>query len=76
MIHQPYGGMEGVASDIDIHARRLLKTKSQMINLLSLHTGQKEEKIKNDIERDYYMTPEDALEYNLIDEIILKEKQA
>ena len=47
-----------------------------MINLLSLHTGQKEEKIKNDIERDYYMTPEDALEYNLIDEIILKEKQA
>ena len=56
--------------------RRLLKTKSQMINLLSLHTGQKEEKIKNDIERDYYMTPEDALEYNLIDEIILKEKQA
>ncbi len=72
MIHQPYGGIEGVVSDIDIQAKRLLKTKSQMIELLAKYTKKDINTIKNDIERDYYMSPDDALAYGLIDEIILK----
>lgn len=72
MIHQPYGGIEGVVSDIDIQAKRLLKTKKQMIELLAKYTNKKEDEIKIDIERDYYMSPFDALEYGLIDEIISK----
>ena len=72
MIHQPYGGIEGVVSDIDIQAKRLLKTKSQMIELLAKYTKKDINTIKNDIERDYYMSPDDALAYRLIDEIILK----
>ena len=72
MIHQPYGGIEGVVSDIDIQAKRLLKTKSQMIELLAKYTKKDIDIIKNDIERDYYMSPDDALAYRLIDEIILK----
>ena len=72
MIHQPYGGIEGVVSDIDIQAKRLLKTKSQMIELLAKYTKKNIDIIKNDIERDYYMSPDDALAYGLIDEIILK----
>lgn len=72
MIHQPYGGMQGVVSDIDIQARRLLKTKEQMNQLLSVHTKQPIEKIELDTERDYYMSPKEALEYNIIDEILVK----
>lgn len=72
MIHQPYGGIEGVVSDIDIQAKRLLKTKSQMIELLAKYTKKDIDIIKNDIERDYYMSPDDALAYGLIDEIIIK----
>lgn len=72
MIHQPYGGMQGVVSDIDIQARRLLKTKEQMNQLLAVHTKQPIEKIELDTERDYYMSPKEALEYNIIDEILLK----
>lgn len=72
MIHQPYGGMQGVVSDIDIQAKRLLKTKEQMNQLLAMHTGQSIEKIAQDTERDYYMSPTEALKYNLIDEILTK----
>ena len=72
MIHQPYGGIEGVVRDIDIQAKRLLKTKSQIIELLAKYTKKDIDIIKNDIERDYYMSPDDALAYGLIDEIILK----
>ncbi len=72
MIHQPYGGIEGVVSDIDIQAKRLLKTKKQMIDLLAKYTKKTIDEIKLDIERDYYMSPYDALEYGLIDEIISK----
>ena len=73
MIHQPYGGIEGVVSDIDIQAKRLLKTKSQMIELLAKYTKKDIDIIKNDIERDYYTSPDDALAYGLIDEIVSKE---
>ena len=72
MIHQPSGGIEGVVSDIDIQAKRLLKTKKQMIELLAKYTKKSIDEIKLDIERDYYMSPFDALEYGLIDEIISK----
>lgn len=72
MIHQPYGGMQGVVSDIDIQAKRLLKTKEQMNQLLAMHTGQTIERIAQDTERDYYMSPTEALKYNLIDEILTK----
>ncbi len=74
MIHQPYGGMQGVVSDIDIQARRLLRTKEQMNQLLALHTKQSIEKIASDTERDYYMSPTEALKYNIIDEILTKRK--
>lgn len=72
MIHQPYGGMQGVVSDIDIQAKRLLKTKEQMNQLLANHTKQPIEKIEADTERDYYMSPKEALDYNIIDEILTK----
>ena len=70
MIHQPYGGMQGVVTDIDIQTKRLLKTKRQMNELLAKHTGHTLEKIEYDTERDYYMSSGEALEYNLIDEIL------
>lgn len=70
MIHQPYGGMQGVVSDIDIQAKRLLKTKLQMNEMLSKLTKQPIEKIEHDTERDYYMSAKEALEYNIIDEIL------
>lgn len=72
MIHQPYGGMQGVVSDIDIQAKRLLKTKDQMNRLLAELTHQPVEKIEHDTERDYYMSGEEALRYHIIDEILSK----
>lgn len=70
MIHQPYGGMQGVVSDIDIQAKRLLKTKALMNELLADLTQQSVEKIAHDTERDYYMSAREALEYHIIDEIL------
>lgn len=70
MIHQPYGGMQGVVSDIDIQAKRLLKTKDQMNKLLAKLCNQPVEKVTRDTERDYYMSAEEALDYHLIDEIL------
>ncbi|HOC32172.1 MAG TPA: ATP-dependent Clp endopeptidase proteolytic subunit ClpP, partial [Armatimonadota bacterium] len=60
LIHQPMGGMEGQATDIEIHARHLLRTKERLNNLLSKHTGQPLETIQRDVERDYYMTADEA----------------
>lgn len=72
MIHQPYGGMQGVVTDIDIQTKRLLKTKKQMNELLAYHTKHSIEKIEYDTERDYYMSAKEALEYNIVDEILTK----
>ena len=72
MIHQPYGGMEGVATDIDIQARRLLKTKEKLNQMLAVLCNKEISKIEKDTERDYYMNPIEALEYQIIDEIINK----
>lgn len=70
MIHQPLGGTQGQVTDIEIHAKRYLMIKDKMNKILSERTGQKLEKIKRDVERDYFMTAEEALEYGIVDEII------
>lgn len=70
MIHQPLGGAGGQATDIEIQAQEILKTKKRMVEILAAHTGQPVEKISRDIDRDNYMSPEDALRYGLVDEII------
>ncbi|MBE7705957.1 MAG: ATP-dependent Clp endopeptidase proteolytic subunit ClpP [Cyanobacteria bacterium SIG30] len=72
MIHQPLGGAEGQATDIEIEAKEILRMKQQLNELLALHTGQKIETIKKDTERDNFMTAEQALAYGLIDKIITK----
>lgn len=72
MIHQPMGGMQGQASDIEIHAKEILKTRELLNGILTKHTGQPPEKIAADTDRDYYMTSEEALAYGLVDKIIEK----
>ncbi|MBQ7732716.1 MAG: ATP-dependent Clp endopeptidase proteolytic subunit ClpP [Synergistaceae bacterium] len=70
MIHQPLGGARGQASDIEIQARNILKTKERMNKILADHTGQKLKTIARDTDRDNYMTADEALKYGLIDKII------
>ncbi len=70
MIHQPLGGFQGQASDIDIHAKELLKTREQLNLVLSRHTGQDVERIRSDTERDHFMSAEEALAYGLVDQIL------
>lgn len=72
MIHQPLGGAQGQASDIAIHARHILKTKERMNKLLSSLTGQPLERIEKDVDRDNFMTAEEALNYGIIDKIFTK----
>lgn len=72
MIHQPLGGMKGQATDIKIHAERILKIKENLNKLLSEQTGQTLEKIENDTERDNFMSSEEAKNYGLIDKVITK----
>ena len=74
MIHQPLGGFQGQATDIDIHAREILKTRDTLNELWAKHTGQDVERIKEDTERDYFMAPEHAAEYGIIDEVIAHKK--
>jgi len=70
MIHQPLGGAQGQATDIDIQAREILKMRDVLNNILAEHTGQDLEKIRVDTERDFFMSSEEALEYGIIDRII------
>ncbi len=70
MIHQPLGGYHGQASDIDIHAREILKIRVQLNEIFAYHTGQSVEKIGEDTERDNFMSPQEAMEYGLIDKIL------
>lgn len=72
MIHQPLGGIQGQASDIAIHAEETLKVKARLNRILAKHTGQPEEVIAKDTDRDNFMSPERALEYHLIDQILEK----
>lgn len=70
MIHQPLGGFQGQASDIDIHAREILSMRERLNNILSVHTGQALETISKDTDRDHFMDAESARKYGLIDEVI------
>ncbi|WP_372629478.1 ATP-dependent Clp endopeptidase proteolytic subunit ClpP [Cohnella sp.] len=70
MIHQPSGGAQGQASDIAITAKRILRTRDKLNRIFADHTGQPLERIERDVERDHYMSAEEALEYGIIDRII------
>ena len=70
MIHQPLAGFQGQASDIDIHAREVLKTRARLNELLSRHTGQSIERIEKDTDRDYFMSGTEAVSYGLIDTVL------
>ena len=72
MIHQPLGGMQGQATDIEIHARDILKTKGVLNRILSERTGQPLEKIERDTDRDYFLEAEEAKTYGLVDQVIAK----
>lgn len=69
MIHQPLGGFQGQASDIEIHAKEILKIKSRMNELMAKHTGKKIKEIENDTERDRFLSAEEAVSYGLVDKI-------
>jgi ATP-dependent Clp protease protease subunit len=75
LIHQPtMGGLSGQATDIDIHAREILRIRASLNEILAKHTGQPIEKIERDVERDFWMSAQQAREYGIIDEIIFKHK--
>ena len=75
MIHQPLGGASGQATDVEIRAKWLMRTKDKMIRMMSEMTEQPEDKVRQDCERDYFMTAEEALEYHIIDEIYYPRKK-
>jgi len=71
MIHQPLGGFQGQATDIEIHAKEILKLKDRMNEMMAHHTGQPLEKVSDDVERDYFLTAEEARDYGLVDEVLV-----
>jgi ATP-dependent Clp protease protease subunit len=75
MIHQPLGGVQGQASDIERHAREILRTKRQLMDIYSVHTGKPWDQVEKDCDRDNFMTPQEAKEYGLIDEIVTHRKK-
>lgn len=75
MIHQPLGGVEGQASDIEITARQILRTKQELYEILSVHSGVSIKKIEKDADRDYWMTAPEAMKYGLIDEVLMPRKK-
>ncbi|MCX8123302.1 MAG: ATP-dependent Clp endopeptidase proteolytic subunit ClpP [Spirochaetes bacterium] len=75
MIHQPMGGFQGQASDIAIHAKEILKIKSRLNEIYAFHTKQPIEKIERDVDRDYFMDAQEAVEYGLIDKVIRKDSR-
>ncbi|MEW6052174.1 MAG: ATP-dependent Clp endopeptidase proteolytic subunit ClpP [Nitrospirota bacterium] len=78
MLHQPMGGFHGQATDIEIHAREILKMKETLNRIISTHTGQSLEKIQNDTDRDFFMSGKEAKEYGIVDEVIgsMKDRRA
>jgi ATP-dependent Clp protease protease subunit len=72
LIHQPLGGAQGQASDIEIVAREILKIKKELYTILSDHTGQPYEKVEKDGDRDFWMTADEAKEYGMIDDILIR----
>ena len=75
MIHQPYGGLYGQTTDVQIQAEEIIKTKRQLNEILAVHTGQTPEKIEDDSERDRFFGAQEAKEYGLVDEVITKTTQ-
>ena len=75
MIHQPLGGAQGQVSDIEIHTREMIKIREKLNEILAHHTGKPVEKIRNDTERDYFMSPEEARKYGLIDKVLYPEEK-
>ncbi len=75
MIHQPMGGFQGQASDIAIQAKEILLMKKRLNEIYAFHTGQTVEKVEQDVDRDFFMTAEDAMGYNLIDKVIDRAKE-
>ena len=74
MIHQPLGGFQGQASDIDIHAKEILRTRERLNDILALHTGQPLDRVKTDTDRDNFMGGAEAVEYGIIDEVLQSRK--
>lgn len=74
MIHQPMGGIQGQASDIEITSREILKLKKELYTIISEHSGQPYDKVYADSDRDYWMTAEEALSYGMIDKVLVREK--
>ena len=74
MIHQPMGGAEGQASDIEITAREIQKLKKELYEIIASHSGQEYEKVWKDSDRDYWMTADEAKEYGMIDEVLTRKK--
>lgn len=72
LIHQPMGGFQGAASDIEIHAKEILRMREELNEILAGHTGQPLDKIREDTDRDFFMTGEQAKEYGLVDEVITR----
>ena len=75
LLHQPMGGYQGQATDIMIHAEEIKRVKEKLIQILSHHTGQKEKKIAADIERDFIMNADEALDYGIVDNVISERKK-
>ncbi len=75
MIHQPWGGAEGQATDIEITAKHIIKTRERLNKMLAENTGQKFEKIEKDVERDFFMTADEAKKYGIVDKIMTKPKK-
>jgi ATP-dependent Clp protease, protease subunit len=75
MIHQPLGGAQGQASDIEITAREIQKLKVELYNIISSHSGQPFDKVQVDSDRDYWMIAQEAKEYGMIDDVLIKNKQ-
>ncbi len=76
MLHQVLGGVEGQATDIEIHAREILRIREELNRILAKHTNQPIDRISKDTERDYFLRPNDALEYGIVDAIISKREEA
>ena len=76
MIHQPLGGAQGQASEIEIHAREILRIREEMNGVLAKHTGQSIEKIAHDTDRDYFLTSREAMEYGLFDKVLERHEAA
>lgn len=72
LLHQPMGGFQGPATDVDIQAREILRLREELNGILMLHTGQSAEKIQKDTDRDFYMTSPQAKEYGIIDEVVVE----